>query len=163
MAIVDDTAPSKKETSLLVQIALLLGLTVVAIGIGWASGMYFTGKGAPPAATDTHGAPVAVEVDLANEQEALGVVYLEPITTNLAGPTATWARLEVALVFDGQPDLLLAQMIHQDILAYMRTVKIHQVEGASGFQHLKSDLEERAALRSGGSVKSILVRTLLFE
>jgi flagellar FliL protein len=163
MAIVDDTAPPKKETSLLIQIALLLGLTVVAVGIGWGSGMYLNSQDAPAETPGAHGEPAAVEVDLANEHEALGVVYLEPITTNLAGPTATWARLEVALIFDGQPDLLLAQMIHQDILAYMRTVKIHQVEGASGFQHLKSDLEERAALRSGGAVKSILVRTLLFE
>lgn len=163
MAIVDDTAPPKKETSLLIQMVLLLGLTVVAIGIGWASGMYLTGQSAPVEPATEHGKPAAAEVDLADEQLALGVVYLEPITTNLAGPTATWARLEAALVFDGEPDLLLAQMIHQDILAYIRTVKIHQVEGASGFQHLKSDLEERAALRSGGKVKSILVRTLLFE
>lgn len=163
MAIVDDTAPPKKEASLLLQIALLLGLTVIAAGIGWGSGMYLTGQTAPVEAAEEHGEPASSEVNLADAHEALGVVYLEPITTNLAGPTATWVRLEVALVFDGEPDLLVAQMIHQDILAYMRTVKIHQVEGASGFQHLKSDLEERAALRSAGKVTSILVRTLLFE
>jgi flagellar FliL protein len=42
-------------------------------------------------------------------------------------------------------------------------VKLAQVEGASGFQHLKADLEERAAVRSGGKVRKILIRTLLFE
>jgi len=162
VAIIDDTAPPKKETSFLLQIAMLLGLTVVAIGIGWASGLYLTSRHAPPEPT-VEGAPAAEEVRLAEQQEALGVVYLEPITTNLAGPTATWVRLEVALVFEGQTDLMIAQTVHQDILAYMRTVKIHQVEGASGFQHLKSDLEERASMRSEGKVKSILVRTLLFE
>ena len=45
----------------------------------------------------------------------------------------------------------------------MRTVKLHQIEGASGFQHLKADLEERAAIRSDGHVKQVLIRTLLFE
>jgi flagellar FliL protein len=45
----------------------------------------------------------------------------------------------------------------------MRTVKLPQVEGASGFQHLKEDLEERARIRSGGRVKKILIKTLLFE
>lgn len=162
MAIIDDTAPPQKDRSLLMQIALLVGLTVVAIGIGWGTGLYLTSRHAP--AEPAEGSPAAVtEVRLAEEQEALGVVYLEPITTNLAGPTATWVRLELALVFEGQTDLMVAQTVHQDILAYMRTVKIHQVEGASGFQHLKSDIEERAALRSEGKVKSILVRTLLFE
>jgi len=45
----------------------------------------------------------------------------------------------------------------------VRTVKLHQIEGASGYQHLKADLEERAALRSEGHAKQILIRTLLVE
>ena len=57
----------------------------------------------------------------------------------------------------------VAEQIHQDFLAFMRTVKLPQVEGASGFQHLKEDLEERARLRSHGRVGKILIRTLLFE
>ena len=81
----------------------------------------------------------------------------------MAGPTGTWVRLELALVFSGDADLSVAQTIQQDILAYMRTVKIHQVEGASGFHHLRTDLMERASLRSDGKVTDILIRTLLFE
>ena len=45
----------------------------------------------------------------------------------------------------------------------IRTVKMHEIEGASGFRHLKEDLEERAAIRSDGHVKQVLIRTLLFE
>ena len=164
MAIVDDTAPpERKEPSLLLQFAALAGLTVAAIGIGWGSGLYLSGR--QPAAGDSAGAEVrkATETNLAEAHEALGVVYLEPITTNLAGPTGTWVRIDLALVFDGDADLMVAQTVQQDILAYLRTVKIHQVEGASGFQHLKSDIEERASIRSGGKVKNILIRTLLFE
>ena len=71
--------------------------------------------------------------------------------------------MEMSLVFEGKPDIRIAQIVQQDILAYLRTVKVYQVEGASGFQHLKSDLEERASIRSGGRVKQLLVRTLLFE
>ena len=40
---------------------------------------------------------------------------------------------------------------------------MHQIEGASGYQHLKADLDERARIRSDGHVKQVLVRTLLFE
>jgi len=162
MAIIDDSAPPKQGPSLVLQLALLAGLTVVAVGIGWGSGLYLTGGQSGSAAQDP-AAQKASETTLAEVQAAMGVVYLEPITTNMAGPSGTWVRLELALIFDGDADLMLAQTIHQDILSYMRTVKIHQVEGASGFQHLRSDLEERAVIRSEGKVKGILIRTLLFE
>lgn len=162
MAIIDDSAPPKQGPSLLLQLALLAGLTVVAAGIGWGSGLYLTGGKSGSAAQDP-AVHKATETTLTEAQAAMGVVYLEPITTNMAGPSGTWVRLELALIFDGEADLILAQTIHQDILSYMRTVKIHQVEGASGFQHLRSDLEERAAIRSEGKVKGILIRTLLFE
>ena len=163
MAIIEDTAPPRKEPSLFLQIALLAGLTIVAIGIGWGSGAYLIGDRQPAAAAGEQAAPKAEVASLAEAQEAMGVVYLEPITTNLAGPSGTWVRIELALVFEGAIDLMMAQTVHQDILSYMRTVKIHQVEGASGFQHLRADLEERAAIRSDGKVKGILIRTLLFE
>jgi flagellar FliL protein len=37
------------------------------------------------------------------------------------------------------------------------------MEGASGFLHLREDLDERAGIRSGGLAKRILIRTLLLE
>ena len=163
MAIVDDTAPAKKEPSLALQVALLAGLTVAALGIGWGSGLYLIGIQPESQHESQLGATKADEATLAESLEAMGVVYLEPLTTNLAGPSGTWVRLEMALVFDGEIDLAVAQAVQQDSLAYLRTVKVHQVEGASGFQHLKTDLEERASVRSEGKVKSILIRTLLFE
>lgn len=166
MAIVDDTAPQNKAPSLVLQIALLAGLTAVALGIGWGSGLYLNGqfpaRQGAPAADAGHGEAGGV-LDLAASHEELGVVYLEPLTTNLAGPAGTWVRMELALVFDGEKDGALALRIQQDVLDYLRTVKMHQVEGASGFRHLKTDLEERAVLRSEGKVRGILIRTLLFE
>lgn len=165
MAIVDDTAPpEEKGPSTIVQIAALVGLTIAAIAIGWLAGLYLSGEqpdGRKAAAEQA--AARASETRLAEESEKLGVVYLEPVTTNLAGPTETWVRLELALVFTDKPDLVVAQTVQQDVLAYLRTVKFHQVEGPSGFQHLKSDIEERAAIRSDGQVRSVLIRTLLFE
>jgi flagellar FliL protein len=163
MAIVDDTAPEKKGPSLSLQLGLLAGVTIVAIGIGWGSGLYLTGGMKQGGPAENQAATPAVETRLSEVSDALGIVHLDPIMTNLAGHSGMWVRLEFALVFEGEADLLAAQTIQQDVLAYLRTVKIHQVEGASGFQHLKSDLEERASIRSGGKVKQVLVRTLLFE
>lgn len=163
MAIIDDTDPPKKEPSLVLQIALLAGLTAAAIGIGWVSGLYLGSQQPGQQADEETGPPQAEETVLSETHDTMGVAYLEPVTTNLAGPSNTWVRIEMALIFDGRPDPAIAQAIQQDVLAYLRTVKVHQVEGASGFQHLKTDLEERAAIRSDGKVTGILIRTLLFE
>ena len=164
MAIVDDTAPPEaKGPSPIVQIAALVGLTAVAIAIGWLAGLYLSGT-RPDAGKEAQAQALrASETTLAEAGEKLGVIHLEPVTTNLAGPGETWVRLELALVFADKPDPVVAQTVQQDILAYLRTVKFHQVEGPSGFQHLKSDIEERAAIRSEGKVRSVLIRTLLFE
>lgn len=165
MAIIDDTAPpAKKGPSTVVQVAVLAAMTVAALGIGWLSGTYLTGTipGQDTGAHDAHGSE-ATQTSLAETAAQLGIVYLDPITTNMAGPVDMWVRLEYALVFEGPPDLEIAHLVQQDSLAYLRTLKSHQVDGASGFQHLRADLEERAVLRSDGKVKGILVKTLLFE
>jgi flagellar FliL protein len=57
----------------------------------------------------------------------------------------------------------MAAAVHQDIIAYVRTVKLYNLQGGSGYQHLISDLQDRAAIRTDGVVRKVLVRTLIFE
>lgn len=168
MAVTDKADSGNKGPSLIIQLALLAGLTAAAAGTGWLAG----GNLAPPVAgkadEKSHAAvPGWHEVDDEPKPTAASlapnVVPIEPMTVNLASPSSVWARLEVSLVFDGPPDTGLAEAIHQDLFAYLRTVNLEELQSASGFQHLKSDMEERASIRSGGKVKRILVRTMLFE
>jgi flagellar FliL protein len=176
MAVIEQQeAPAKSGPSLIVQIAVLLVLTAAAVGMGWFSGFYLnsTGSAAPQKAEPTRidkahvktsdKAATRKDGQPATAGDEPGLLPIETITTNLAAPSDVWVRMELSLVFDGEPDKAVAEEIHQDFLAFMRTVKLPQVEGASGFQHLKEDLEERARLRSHGRVKNILIRTLLFE
>jgi len=95
--------------------------------------------------------------------EANNVVQLEPITSNLAYPSENWVRLEVALLFSGPPDVKLAEDIHQDILAYVRTVSLQQIEGPRGFEYLKDDIQERVDLRAQGRVSKVMFRTFVIE
>ena len=88
---------------------------------------------------------------------------LKPILTNLASPTDVWVRMELALVTKSDATEDLLEMIHQDLFGFMRTVKLHHVEGPSGFLNLRAQLTERAALRSKGEVQKVLIRTMLFE
>jgi flagellar protein FliL len=164
----------KKGPSVVIQAALLLVLTAAALGVGWFAGGYLKGQVEPPVAE----AAVAANVQGAGHGEsakgghggggepgpATTLFDLAPITTNLAAPNDIWARLEVAILFDAPPaDPNIVEIVHQDLLSYLRTVKMHQLEGASGIQHFKADLDERAMIRSDGHVKGVFIRTLLFE
>ncbi|MBS3650336.1 flagellar basal body-associated FliL family protein [Pseudaminobacter sp. 19-2017] len=173
MAITDQSAPPPRGPSLVVQGAVLLLMTAAAVGGGWFAGDYLGKNSAPAVAEEAttsqtqagaHGAAGAPGQAGAHGP-AVGpvLVPLESMTTNLAAPTTVWIRLEMSLLLEEPLPLELVETIHQDLLAYLRTVKLHQIEGASGYQHLKEDLEERARIRSDGKVKQILVRTLLFE
>jgi flagellar FliL protein len=151
---------------------VLLVMTGAAIGGGWFAGNYLNGEnkseaaaasadhGAPAKAGDAHGA-----ADAHGDEKPVNelLVDLSPMTTNLAAPSQVWIRLEASLVLDVAQPPEMIETIHQDLLAYLRTVKMHQIEGASGYQHLKADLEERARIRSDGHVRQVLVRTLLLE
>lgn len=164
MAAADKADKEKKGPSLVIQLALLAGLTVAATGVGWLAG----GRLAPP--VDKPHVTTAAEHDDEAEEEGHGedvattnVVLLDPMTVNLSAPSSVWARLEVSLVFDGPADPVMAETVHQDLLGYLRTVKLEQLKSASGFLHFKSDLQERADIRSAGKVDRVLIKTLLFE
>lgn len=165
MAKADAEKTPKKGPSIVIQLAMLLLLTGAAAGTGWLTGSLMTGEkptvGTGKQIGEENGYDKLPGSD--DVAEALNVFRLEPISTNLADPVDIWARMELALVFKEAPDPMVAEAIHQDFLAYLRTVKARQIQGASGFQHMKTDLEERARIRSGGRVDKVLVRTLLFE
>lgn len=153
----DEPADGKKKSSAIVTIAIVLVLSLVAAGGGWLLG----GAVAPQ---ETSEPQVASEGgDEEGEEAVTRVVDLDPITTNLGYPSENWVRLEIALLYAEEPDEALSEVIHQDILAYMRTVSLQQIEGPRGFQYLREDLMERVALRGEGKVANLMVRTFVIE
>ena len=88
------------------------------------------------------------------------------VVTNLTEPADTWVRIESSVVFKTgslpHPDVTLAE-IRADALAYLRTLSLAQIEGASGLQHLREDLNERVALRTKGAVRELIVETLVVQ
>lgn len=160
-----EQAPPKKGPSLVVQLAMLVVLTGAAIGMGWVSGGYLKqgDKPAPVPAAPENAGTTEKPAESGKAVSGPTVVQLAPITTNLASPSEIWIRLEASVLYDTPQPPEMTEQIHQDLLAFVRTLKMHQIEGASGYQHLKADLDERAALRSGGHVKQVLIRTMLLE
>ena len=94
------------------------------------------------------------------------VVDLPPIVTHLGAPQDTWVRLESSIVFDPKtlphPETVASQ-IGDDILAYLRTISLHQLEGSIGLENIRQDLNERAATRSGGKVHALVIKTLVVQ
>ena len=177
----EEAAP--KKTSLVVHIVVFLLVTGLAAGAGFGVSMFMDPGGSAATAQDASmksdadmemskkegegGDKDAKDGDESKEgEDGVKQAYakpLAPILTNLAAPDDVWVRMELAVV--GKPELTdeILEKIHQDLFAYMRTVKLHHVEGPSGYNNLRAELSERAVVRSGGAAKAVLVRTLVFE
>ncbi len=160
-------APAPKSgPSLVVQLGALVVMTLAAAGMGWVSGGFMSpGKSGSEAGSAAAGSHDAKGGGGHGDGPAKSdtVIPLAPITTSIASPSDVWVRMEVSIALDEPQGEELPSIIQQDLLAYIRTIKMHEIEGASGFRHLKQSLEERAAIRSDGHVKQVLIRTLLFE
>lgn len=164
MSMIELADPKAKGPSLIVQGAVLLVVTLAAIGLGWVSGQYLSAEQTDKtetAAKDAHGGDAAEKTS--EDKPGVNEVKLAPMTTNIAVPNTLWVRMEASIVLDQSASPSIADDIHQDFLAYLRTLRIYQIEGATGFRNLKADLEERAKIRSDGHVKQVLIQTLLFE
>jgi flagellar protein FliL len=94
------------------------------------------------------------------------VAPFAPIVTNIANPNSVWVRLEGSVVIKAQtevkPDVLAAQSAHQ-IMAYLRTLDLPQVQGASGLMHVTEDLNEIMKTFSDGAVRQVLISGFIVE
>jgi flagellar FliL protein len=164
---VDGEMPKKKSGMVMTIVAVVI-VTVIAGAGGWFLGTFLSPivntpkKPVPPPEAAAEGKKPDEGLPMLTAEET-GVVQLEPILTNLAYPSTSWVRLEVALMFKDKPDPKIAEAVHQDIMLYMRTVTLQQIEGPRGFQYLKDDIQDRADQISEGKLSKILFRTFVVE
>jgi flagellar FliL protein len=113
-------------------------------------------------AKDEHGKPAAAPAPT----HGIVVRELPPIVTNIAIPGDVWIRLETSLVYEAadlkNPDVAIKE-ISGDILTYLRTVSLPEVQGARGLRHLRDDLNERVALRTEGKAKELLIQGMVVQ
>jgi flagellar FliL protein len=157
--------PVEKPSGLLSLVVAMLITTVISGVGGGVFGLYANGKSnhapepskkTPKHADDTK-RPFSGDVNLKS---------LASIVTNLGGPRGTWVRLEAAIVLGpdaAKEEGLLAGRISEDIIAFLRTVPLAQIEGANGFQNLREDLNDRARIRSEGKVREVIIQSLIVE
>ena len=174
---IETSSEETKKPSMMAMVIPLAVITLVAGGAGFGVGTAFLQPVAPSAApAEGKAAPAkkatpdkdASKTDAHEEKEAhppkkTVVAEVPAITTNLADPSDAWIRLEVALVYTGDADETLSQEVHQDIVAFVRTLRLYNLRGGSGYRHLVEDLEDRARIRSEGRIERVLIRSLVIE
>ncbi len=144
-------------------ILIVAALTLAAVGIGFLCGLQILSS-AQDSVRSQGGEPAAVHGEVQHVESAQ-LRPLAPITTNLAESPPVWIRIEASLVFDAIPEdaEVLAARISEDIVGFLRTVSLRQIEGATGFQNLSEDLNERARVRSNGRVRELIIQGLIVE
>jgi flagellar FliL protein len=165
----------------LTTVVVVLLLTLVGAGVGFAIGTLL-GDGMPDtpsegiaaeetskAAPDDHGQEQTIEVAAEDEKvplEELRVLPFPPVLTTLAEPKGKWIRLEGSLLARSggeNPPERLAEEAGEQILTYLRSVKLSQLESASGILGLRDDLDETLRALSDGDVQGVLIHGLVVE
>ena len=97
------------------------------------------------------------------------VLRLKPVMTNLRLPFKSWVRLEGALALrkegDEKEDALarIAASAQQDIMTYLRTLSLKDLEGASNLAFLRDDLNERLKIRLKDRMREFMILSLVVE
>jgi flagellar FliL protein len=156
-------APARPK--LWVTIAGILLVTLIAGGAGGGAGIYLTSLVQKLVEAKAAEQPPK-ELPALRYSGDLVLEKLDPVVTNLAEPSDTWIRMETSIVFPNgalpDPHVTAAE-IRQDILAYVRTISVDQLEGPSALQHLREDLNERVAVRTSGLVRELIIETLVLQ
>lgn len=96
----------------------------------------------------------------------IAIKKIAPVVTNLADSENEWIRIEASIVYkpssESNADVMIAE-IRQDLLTYLHTVSLSQIQGPSGLLHLREDLNERVKLRSKGVIQEIVLETLVVQ
>jgi flagellar FliL protein len=95
----------------------------------------------------------------------MATLDVPPVVTNLAAPPDVWIRIEGSILFEGKlphGEALVGQ-ISSDLLAFMRTQTLQQIQGVAGLQHLRQDLNERVSTRTDGKVREFIIKSLVVQ
>ncbi|ADZ72304.1 flagellar basal body-associated FliL family protein [Polymorphum gilvum] len=146
-------------------VGMLAFLTLLACGVGAVAGLHLAETVREAAAREARGASASAPAAPVYAVNAR-LRGLKPLVTNLAAPRDAWIRLQASIVLDDgdvEEAGMLAGRIEEDVVAYLRTITLSQVEGAAGLQHLREDLNERAVARSGGRVRELILESLVIQ
>lgn len=169
----DKGAPPKKGGGVVSIVLAMVIITGLGVGAGGLFGIQAAQKigpnakpAPPPPAHDAHAADHKDDKDKNKDKEKKKgpqLVALPNMVTNLASPEKVWIRIEASAMIESENPEKLAAQLAEDIVAYLRTMTLEQVQGASGYNYMKEDLDERARLRGQGKVRDLVLQSFIVE
>jgi flagellar FliL protein len=160
----EEQRPAKGRGAMLQSIGAFAVLTLVAAGSGTLLGFHLVGS----VEDAMKQKPAEEQAPLPQTRHATGtsLIKVPPVIANLASPQDVWVRVEASIVVAEEgvenPDVLAGE-IAEDLLAFLRTVSLGQIQGPSGLLHLKEDLNDRVAIRSDDRVRELILETLVVQ
>ncbi len=94
------------------------------------------------------------------------LIMLEPIVATLAKSEGARIRIEASLIFTENSKVdrgMLLREVAQDFVVFLATTTLVQIQSASGLEYLREDLTELVQLRSKGSARGLVIKTLMVE
>jgi flagellar protein FliL len=153
-----------------------VGVSILGLAAGFFGGAALLAKDAPlenaqkqtvSPAVAGEGSQVANAADGEKQSPAeYNIVPLQPIITNLADSASVWVRLEGSVLIDKKSDVkqdVLALKLSQHVLAYLRTLKLTDVQGVGALPAISQDLDEIVQTLSDGQAHGVLISGLVFE
>jgi flagellar FliL protein len=116
-------------------------------------------------AKDAHGGGKDAHAKDGKDPKNIGprLVSLPAIVTNLLQPEKVWIRIEASAVMEGDQIDKLTGAIVEDIVAYFKTCTLEQIQGGSGYQYMREDLNERVRVRGQGKVRDFVLQSFIVE
>lgn len=161
--------PASAETKAPGKMGLIVGIalaTLIAAGAGAGLGTMLAGNIEAAVTAKAKAIPEKPPAPPIKYSGDLVIRDLKPVITNLASPVNTWIRIETAIIFENgaiENAEVTAAKIEEDVLAYMRTVTLDQLQGPSAFEHLHDDLNERVDIRTEKSVRELVIKTMVVQ
>jgi flagellar FliL protein len=160
----DPESGSERYRRAFAAIGIFLILTALAAATGGLLGMHLLSVA--ERMVEEQRAQPKVPIRVSKYMGTGKLLRLQPIVTNLATPAGVFARIEASLVTDKlneEEATVMAARIGEDLVAFLRTTSLAQIEGGAGLQHLREDLNERVVIRSGGKVRELVIETLVVQ
>jgi flagellar basal body-associated protein FliL len=91
---------------------------------------------------------------------------LPPVVTNIKEPGNIWLRFEGGITFakSGERTMeVLTAEVAQQVLLYLRTLKLSDISSPDGLQYIQDDLNFITRASSNGQVQNVLVTGLILE
>ena len=120
------------------------------------------GKAEPPPETQAAAASDLSPADLKD----VVITPFPPITANIGAPETVWIRLEGSMAVkpnEGTKPADVVQLASNKIVAYVKTLKLVDIQGPVGFLALSSDLNEIVRSATDGQARSVLISGFIVE